>query len=247
MKMQSLERLLGNRLDADAAHAGQTVGVTPLPGARNIDVARIMADPSQPRRTFDEAELDDLAASLRDVGQQQPIRVRWDGKQDRYIIISGERRWRAAHKAGLSTVMAVVDGRDLSDDRILEAQLIENAVRSDLTAVESGRAYQTLMTTWQCSQQELAARLHVSTSKVSRSLAALDLPEQVQREIAVGNRGGTSAVQKARKRTSRKTRASKPIRLTSPPGIALVTPAPGRTVVEVLTALLEQERARAAA
>jgi hypothetical protein len=69
----------------------------------------------------------------------------------------------------------------------------------------------------------------------------------VQREIAMGSRGGTAAVQKARKRPARKTRSSKPVRLTSPAGTAVITPAPGRTVVDVLAALLEQERARSAA
>lgn len=246
-KMQHLERLLGSRLEADAATAGQTVGVSILPGARNIDVGRIMADPSQPRRTFDESELEDLAASLREAGQQQPIRVRWDGQRDRYVIISGERRWRAAQKAGLPTLMAVVDGRDLSDDQILEAQLIENAVRSDLTAVESGRAYQTLMTTWQCSQQELAARLHVSTSKVSRALAALDLPEQVQREIAMGTRGGTAAVQRARKTSSRKSSKPKSVQIVTGAGVVVVTPKSGQSVVDVLLAAVESEGKRGAA
>lgn len=246
-KMQHLERLLGSRLEADAATAGQTVGVSILPGARNIDVGRIMADPSQPRRTFDESELEDLAASLREAGQQQPIRVRWDGQRDRYVIISGERRWRASQKAGLSTLMAVVDGRDLSDDQILEAQLIENAVRSDLTAVESGRAYQTLMTTWQCSQQELAARLHVSTSKVSRALAALDLPEQVQREIAMGTRGGTAAVQRARKTSSRKSSKPKSVQIVTGAGVVVVTPKSGQSVVDVLLAAVESEGKRGAA
>jgi ParB family chromosome partitioning protein len=248
MKMQHLERLLGGRLEADAAHAGQTVGVKPLNTARVIDVARIVADPSQPRQEFDEEELDRLAASLRDAGQREPIRVRWDSKQDRYVVVSGERRWRASQRAGLTTLLAVVDGDEMTDDRILEMQLIENCLRVDLSAVEAGRAYKTLMTTWNCSQQDLAARLHVSPSKVSRALAALDLPTEVQAEIVKGTRGGTTAVLKARRKPATKAaKKQKPVRLACPAGSVVVTLKPGHTVVEVLTALLEQERRRDAA
>ena len=248
MKMQHLERLMGGRLEADAGHAAKTVGVSQLPVARMIEVSRIVADPSQPRREFDDDDLERLAGSLRDIGQQQPVRVRWDGTQTRWVIISGERRWRAAQRAGMTSLMAVVEERALSDSQLLEAQMVENCVRSDLSAVEAGHAYRTLMTTWQCSQQELAARLHVSASKVSRALATLDLPAEVQREIAISNRGGTAAVQRARRRPGKRSkRAATSVRLVTPAGAAVITPNRGRTVVEVLAALLEQEQKREAA
>lgn len=249
MKSDHLSKLLGTRLEADAAHAPQTVGVKPLHGARAIEVARIVADPSQPRKEFDDEELDRLAASLRDAGQRDTIRVRWDGKQERYVIVSGERRWRAAQRAGLPTLLAIVDDGEMADDRVLEMQLLENLLRVDLSAIEAGRAYKTLMTTWNCSQKELAARLHVSESKVSRALQALDLPAEVQKEIALGNRGGTTAVKQARRKSASRPAAKreKPVRLTCPAGAAVVTVKPGRTLVDVLTALLEQERRRAAA
>lgn len=248
MKTDHLAKLLGTRLEADAGHAPRTVGVTPLQGARTIEVSRIVADPSQPRKDFNEEELDHLAGSLRDAGQREPIRVRWDAKQDRYVIVSGERRWRAAQRAGLTTLLAIIDGEEMTDDRILEMQMIENCLRADLSAVEAGRAYRTLMTAWACSQKELAARLHVSESKVTRSLQSLDLPPEVQREIVKGKRGGTTAVLKARQKPStRAAKPTKPVRLTCTAGSAVVTVKPGRTVVEVLTALLEQERQRSAA
>lgn len=245
MKTDHLTKLLGTRLEADAGHAPKTVGVTPLHSARTIAVSRIVADPSQPRRTFDEEELDHLAASLRDAGQREAIRVRWDAKQDRYVIVSGERRWRAAQRAGLTTLLAIIDGDEMTNDRILEMQMIENCLRADLSAVEAGRAYRTLMTTWNCTQKELAARLHVSESKVTRSLQSLDLPAEVQREIVRGKRGGTTAVLKARRKSGAK--ASKPVRLVCPGGTAVVTVKQGHTVVDVLTALLEQARSRDAA
>jgi ParB family chromosome partitioning protein len=248
MKLQHLERLLGSRLEADAAHAGQTVGVAALHTAKAIEVSRIVADPSQPRTEFDDEELDRLAASLRDAGQRETIRVRWDAAQDRYVIVSGERRWRAAQRAGIPTLLAMIDTGEMTGDRLLEMQLIENCLRVDLSAVEAGRAYRSLMQAWGCSQKELAARLHVSESKVCRAMQALDLPAAVQTEITKGTRGGMAAVVKARRKpASRATKQQKPVRLSCPAGTAVVTVRPGHTLVEVLTALLEQERGREAA
>jgi ParB family chromosome partitioning protein len=248
MKLQHLERMLGGRLEADAAHAGQTVGVKSLHTAKVIEVARIVADPSQPRTEFDDEELDRLAASLRDAGQRETIRVRWDAAQDRYVIVSGERRWRAAQRAGIPTLLAVVDTDEMTGERLLEMQLIENCLRVDLSAVEAGRAYRSLMQAWGCSQKELAARLHVSESKVCRAMQALDLPAAVQTEITKGKQGGMNAVVKARRKPpSRAVKQQRPVRLACPAGTAVVKVKPGHTLVEVLTALLEQERVREAA
>jgi ParB family chromosome partitioning protein len=246
-KIDHLERLLGTRLAADAAPAEKTVGVTNLHSARVIETARIVADPNQPRRTFDEGDLAELVESMRDVGQRDPIHVRWDGKQSRWVVVTGERRWRAAQRLGLATMTAIVDGDDVPEDRLLHLQVIENEIRASLSAVEAGQAYQTLMTLWQCSQRELAARLGVSESKVSRALQALALPPEVQQEIAQCNRGGMTAVKQARSRGSRRGKRARPTRLSCPAGAAVVTVKPGHTLVEVLTALLEQERSRAAA
>jgi ParB family chromosome partitioning protein len=246
MKISHLERMLGGRVEADAALDPKTVGVKQLHSARVIETARIVGDPSQPRRTFDDGEMQELAASLRDVGQREPIRVRWDGKQDRWVIVTGERRWRAAQSVGLPTMIAVVEGDDLPSDRLLHLQVVENEVRAALTAVDAGRAYQTLMAQWQCNQKELAARLNISESKVSRALQSLDLPVEVQKEIAQCNRGGMAAVKQARKRAASRA-TKKPVRLVCPAGAAVVTVKPGRSVVEVLTSLLEQERRREAA
>lgn len=247
MKLNHLERMLGGRIEADVSLAPQTVGVKQLHSARVIDTARIVADPSQPRRTFDDGEMQELAASLRDVGQREPVRVRWDGPQERWVIVTGERRWRAAQMIGLPTLLAIVEGEDLPSDRLLHLQVVENEVRAGLTAVDAGRAYQTLMTTWQCNQKELAARLKISESKVSRALQSLELPVEVQKEIARCNRGGMAAVKEARKRPAARSKKAKPVRLTCPAGSVVVTPKPGHTVVEVLTSLLEQERNKKAA
>jgi ParB family transcriptional regulator, chromosome partitioning protein len=246
MKRSHLERLLGGRVEADASLDPKTVGVKPLHHARVVETGRIVADPSQPRRSFVDDEMTDLVESMRDVGQREPIRVRWDGSQDRWVIITGERRWRAAQMIGLPTMLALVEGDDLSADRLLHLQVVENEVRAALTAVDAGRAYQSLMATWQCNQKELAARLRISESKVTRALQTLELPDDLQRAIASGNRGGMTAVKQARKRPARRDK-QKPTRLSCPAGSVVVTVNPGRSVVEVLTALLEQERGKAAA
>jgi ParB family chromosome partitioning protein len=247
MKLSHLERMLGSRVEADATLDPKTVGVKQLHGARIVETTRIVADPSQPRRSFADDEMEELAASLRDVGQREPIRVRWDGGQERWVIVTGERRWRAAQMIGLPTMLALVEGEELPSDRLLHLQVVENEVRAGLTAVDAGRAYQTLMTQWQCSQKELAARLKISESKVTRALQALELPVEVQKEIARGNRGGMVAVKQARTRPASKAKATKPTRLSCPAGSAVVAVKPGHSLVEVLTTLLEQAKGRAAA
>jgi ParB/RepB/Spo0J family partition protein len=241
-----LERLLGVRLEADAAHAGQTVGVKPLLAAKVIDIERVVADPTQPRRDFDPDELARLAGSIRDVGQTTPVTVRWDAAQDRYVLIDGERRWRAAQSIGAKTLTALVEGRDLSADRLLEMQVVENALRADLSTLEAGAAYRSLMQSWGCTQEELAARLHISQSKVSRAIAALSLPADVQGRTGSG--GAVAAVKRASRSTGRRRSSKpKPVRLVTPAGVVVVTPKPGQTVVAVLAAALEAERLRGAA
>lgn len=247
MKLNHLERMLGSRVEADASLDPKTVGVKQLHGARIIETGRIVADPSQPRRTFADDEMQELVETMREVGQRDAIRVRWDGGQDRWVIVTGERRWRAAQMIGLPTMFAIVEGEDLPSDKLLALQIIENEVRAGLTAVDAGRAYQSLMTKWQCNQKELAARLRISESKVSRALQSLGLPVEVQKEIAQCNRGGMVAVKQARKRPVSRSKTPKPQRLTCPAGSAVVTVKQGHSVVDVLTSLLEQERQRAAA
>ncbi len=249
-KTDALHRLLGTRISSDAAQPGETVGVQSMAAAKVIDIDRIVADPTQPRREFDETEIAELAASLRDLGQQQPIRVRWDAQQERYVIIAGERRWRAAKQAGLKTLSAITDDKTLAADRVLEMQIVENALRSDLTPIEAGAAYRLLMQTWGCTQQQLAARLHVSQSKVSRALQALDLPEPVKAAVSQGKVGAVAAVKKqATQRAARKQtkKGIRPSRLVTPIGTVVVTPKAGQSVVDVLLAAIEQERGRAAA
>ena len=161
-----------------------------------IPVAQIVRDPEQPREEFDEDELARLAASLKYHGQLQPIRVRWDQDRGKYIVIAGERRWRAAQVAGLATLTATVDDPD--PERILEQQLVENALRLDLNPLEKANAYRRLMDARGWSQTELADRLNVHKASVSRSLALLDLPEPVQARVAEGSMSASVAAEIAR-------------------------------------------------
>lgn len=246
-----LSRLLGTRIESDAAVAPQTVGVQPLATARVIRVDRIVADPNQPRREFDDIELENLAGSMRDVGQTDPVKVRWDADRDRWVLIDGERRWRAAQRIGRPTLDAVVVQQELSTDRLLEMQVVENALRQDLTPLESGAAFRQLMAVWGCNQSVLAARLHISESKVSRCLQALDLPAEVQQAVEAGEIGVMSAVKQARRKSAAasgrgRRAAAAPVRIDTDAGTVIVTPKPGRSVEDALVAALESRRRSAA-
>jgi ParB family chromosome partitioning protein len=247
-KYDHLARLLGTRLETDARPNPRTVGATPVGGTFDIELGRIVRDPSQPRKEFDDDDLDRLAASLKADGQLEPVRVRYDAGQDRYVIVCGERRYRAALRAGLPTLLAIVDDRDMQPDRLTHLQLVENALRVDLSPLESARAYDALMSTWNCTQQELARRLNISESKVSRALALLALPAVVQGDIEAGKVGAIAAVKQARRKpVARCNRKPKPARIATPVGVAVITPKSGQTVADVLVAALESERRKGAA
>jgi ParB family transcriptional regulator, chromosome partitioning protein len=147
-----------------------------------IAVDRIERDPDQPREEFDPEALSRLAESLKK-GQVQPIRVRWDEGRGMYVLIAGERRWRAAQQAGLKELQAVIHDGALAPDEILGLQLVENALREDLRPVEQARAYRRLMDARGWTMTELAAELNLHQTTVSRALALLDLEEGVQARV----------------------------------------------------------------
>lgn len=146
----------------------------------------IEPDPFQPRRVFDEQKLQELAESLKRHGQLQPIRVRRSTIAGRYVIVAGERRWRAARIAGLDKLDAVLVSERADADYVKEAQVVENLQRADLSPIESAEAYRALLERWQCSQAELARRLGVATSTVSRGLALLEAPADVRSRVEAG-------------------------------------------------------------
>jgi ParB family transcriptional regulator, chromosome partitioning protein len=245
-KLNALNKMLGSRLEADATGHRRSTGCAFMHGAYDIDLGRITPDQDQVRRQFDQDELNQLAASLRDVGQLQPVTVRYDDATDRYVLIAGERRYRAAVIAGLPRLRAIVDNGPADRDRITHLQLVENALRVDVTPLESAVAYRQLMEAWGCTQIELAARLNVSQSKVSRTLAVLDLPADVQQEVATGATPSTVAVKRGASSRGRRPGARKGAKVSCPAGTAVVTPRAGFTVAQVLEQLLDNERRRAA-
>ena len=153
------------------------------PGVSRLAVADIGANAAQPRRHFDSTAMDDLIASVRAHGVLQPILVR-PVIGDRYEIIAGERRWRAAQAAGLHEMPAVI--RSLDDRMAFEIALIENIQRSDLNAIEEARGYQRLIGDFGHTQQALGTSVGKSRSHVTNLLRLLDLPEAVQAMVETG-------------------------------------------------------------
>jgi ParB family chromosome partitioning protein len=143
---------------------------------RELRADQLRPNPYQPRRVFDEKALDELAQSIREHGVLQPVLVRRAGL-DRYDLIAGERRWRAAQLAGLRTVPAIVIECD--EQRMLEVALIENLQREDINVVEAGQAYQQLMDTFRLTQDEVAKRVGKARSTVANILRVMTLPPPV--------------------------------------------------------------------
>jgi ParB family chromosome partitioning protein len=183
-----------------AVHGGPAKyqGAARVKDALAIELDRIVADPDQPRKEFDPAALEALAASLRDRGQLQPVRVRWSEAADRWVIVSGERRWRAARMAGLATLACVEAKGDPTPDEILEDQLVENCIREDLRPIEQGRAFRALLDRRGCSARQLAESLHISHQAVGRALALLDLPAEVQAQVDAGTVPASAASELAK-------------------------------------------------
>ncbi len=169
---------LGRGLSALIPHVEVAKDSLPL----QVEVDRIAPSPMQPRRLFDEAKIDELAASVRDQGIIQPLLVRRSG--DGYELIAGERRLRAALKAGLKAVPVVV--REASDTEALQLALIENLQREDLNPIEEANAYQRLQKEFGWSQEVIADKVGRSRPAVANSLRLLLLPKELQQEVAWG-------------------------------------------------------------
>ncbi len=133
----------------------------------------------QPRKSFDDAKMEELVASIREKGVIQPLVVRNAG--DHYQIIAGERRWRAAQRAGLKDVPVVI--QDVSEDWALEMALIENIQREDLNPIEEAEAYRHLMSSFDLSQEEVAKRVGKDRSTIANALRLLRLPRTVQQDV----------------------------------------------------------------
>ena len=160
-------------------------GPTAVPTSNTVPIERIRPNPDQPRRAFDDRELQDLAASIREKGVIQPLILRVHPADDgHYQIVAGERRWRAAQMAGVHELPAVV--RDLSDTEVLELAIIENIQRADLNPLEEAQGYRQLMERFGHTQERLAEALGKSRSHIANLLRLLTLPEPVLEMVRAG-------------------------------------------------------------
>lgn len=159
--------------------------LSPVPGARfaELPVSAIVPNPKQPRQVFDEEALEELKVSIREVGLLQPIVVRPIG-DERYELVMGERRWRAAQAIGRETIPAIV--RDTRDDDMLRDALLENIHRANLNPLEEAAAYQQLLEEFGATHEELARRIGRSRPQISNTIRLLNLPAAVQRRVAAG-------------------------------------------------------------
>lgn len=173
---RGLAALIGDGVSEDTA-------VQDVRALRHMAIDLLKASPNNPRKSFADADLDDLANSIREKGLLQPIVVRplSDGE---FEIVAGERRWRAAQKAGIHEVPVLI--RELSDGEALEIALIENIQRADLNPLEEARAYSLLLEQFSYTQQQLADSIGKSRSHVANTLRLMNLPEAVRSEIEQG-------------------------------------------------------------
>ncbi len=171
--------------DGGIPAAAERWDLAPVPGVRfaDIPVGGIVPNPKQPRTVFDDESLEQLKASIEEVGFLQPIVVREAGPQ-RYEIVMGERRWRAAQSLGRELIPAII--RDTRDDAMLRDALVENIHRADLHPLEEAAAYQQLLDEFGATHEELARRIGRSRPQISNTIRLLNLPSVVQRRVAAG-------------------------------------------------------------
>ena len=173
---------LGTNLDS-LIPTSLTVAGTEVAQQNEVPINQISPNPRQPRTVFDETALNELIASIKSVGILQPPVVR-KVAENKYELIMGERRYRAAKAAGLTTIPVII--RQTPDNELLRDALIENIHRSNLNPLEEGAAYAQLLSDFGCTHDELALKLGRSRPLISNTIRLLNLPDSVQRKVASG-------------------------------------------------------------
>ena len=177
---------LGKGLGALIPTKRPVEGNAPPPDARrailNVPIEEVRPHRNQPRKTFDEATIIELAESIRDHGLLQPVLVRRRGSA--FEIVAGERRWRACQKAGLKTLDVIV--KDLADEEVFEWALIENIQREDLNPIEEAEAYKRLLDATRMTQEQLGSRLGKDRTTIANAVRLLKLPDEVRRQVISG-------------------------------------------------------------
>lgn len=179
-RLSGLGKGLGALIPADAT----SVATGDQPRLEDLPVGSIVPNTHQPRVHFDEASLAELAASVREIGVLQPVLVRPASADGTYELIAGERRWRAARRAGLAVIPAIVRATD--DLGSVERALVENLHRQDLTPLEEASAYQQLVEDFSLTHEQVATRVGKSRSAVTNTLRLLSLPPAIQALLADG-------------------------------------------------------------
>ncbi len=184
---KGLDALIPTNRNTDNTTTGtsttNSIGGNSATGLKDIAVNSIDPNPNQPRVHFDEASLSELTASISAIGVLQPILVRPEGT-DRYQLIAGERRWRAASRAGLQMIPAIV--RVTDDVSSVEQALVENLHRQDLTPLEEAAAYQQLLEDFNMTHEQVASKVGKSRSAITNALRLLGLPPSIQSLLADG-------------------------------------------------------------
>lgn len=177
---------LGRGLAALIGDVGdETAAVDRARGQKRVPIEFLKANPKNPRKQFDSEELDNLSASIREKGILQPILVRpVSGKKDTYEIIAGERRWRAAQRAGVHDVPVTL--LEINDKEALEIAIVENVQRADLNPLEEAMGYENLIEQFQYSQNDLAKVVGKSRSHIANTLRLLKLPASVKKYLSEG-------------------------------------------------------------
>lgn len=184
MMMQAHKKRLGRGLAALIGDdTTEEAVIQDIRNLRHIPIDLLRASPNNPRKHFAEEDLEDLSRSIREKGLLQPLVVRTLPSGE-FEIVAGERRWRAAQRAGIHELPALI--RDLSDGEALEIALIENIQRSDLNPLEEARAYGQLLEQFSYTQQQLAESVGKSRSHIANTLRLLTLPDSVRKQIESG-------------------------------------------------------------
>lgn len=181
------KRGLGRGLSAlmsDVAETEAVVSAGPDSAERQVPIEQISPNPDQPRKRFADPDLDDLTASIKEKGVIQPLIVR-ELSPEKYEIVAGERRWRAAQRAQLHALPVVV--RDFTDVEVLEVAIIENIQRADLNPVEEAAGYRQLMDRFGHTQEKMAEALGKSRSHIANLLRLLNLPDAVLEMLRAGD------------------------------------------------------------
>lgn len=182
---RGLSALLGEQAAEVAVDEVAAAAFSPQGGTNLIPIELLHANPDQPRKTFDETELEELAQSIRARGVIQPLLARPSpGRPGEYEIVAGERRWRAAQRSGLRELPAVI--RALDDSEVLQIAIVENVQRADLNPVEEALAYRALIDQYGHTQEEVAEAVGKSRSHVANTMRLLGLPGEVQGHVLHG-------------------------------------------------------------